>query len=139
MVKENFDKLDHYMQVEGDLSDFQEFLKKNQELWKQFNTVTGVGSMIGAILCGLAAVMNDVNCAGIGTVTWGLFLLNLINSGVSWINISEHAEKFWKKPILTGYAIFNIVMILWASITYFSSMEQDCISKNMGGYLFLMF
>lgn len=111
---------------ENKLSLYEQFVQANKKQWNIFNimtTLVSIGMAVGTFF--IIAGHPGVDCKGIKTTLYLVFIMHCVNSLETILNIFG-----WEKKLCTGFGvsmflIFETTVIIYMQVIYFNSMPVD--------------
>eukprot|EP00352_Strombidinopsis_acuminata_P007296 CAMPEP_0176350570 /NCGR_PEP_ID=MMETSP0126-20121128/9581_1 /TAXON_ID=141414 ORGANISM="Strombidinopsis acuminatum, Strain SPMC142" /NCGR_SAMPLE_ID=MMETSP0126 /ASSEMBLY_ACC=CAM_ASM_000229 /LENGTH=193 /DNA_ID=CAMNT_0017700661 /DNA_START=17 /DNA_END=598 /DNA_ORIENTATION=- len=130
---------DEYSKMETeegvDLNSYDRFTKNNKKFWIWFNIATALVN--AALAFGQVWISKYDDCGGIMIVVWGLFSVNVVNFLVCSATLCGITRRFCRCTGVSAYVIYQVVILIWANIVYFQSMESNCANYAPAVYFWL--
>ena len=82
---------------------------------------------------------NQTDCAGIRIVTWCLFVFHIVNGLYCAMALCGLEKKICSQIMLTGFILFDVILLIWTQVTYFYAQGQMCNIAATTLYFWLMF
>lgn len=124
------------------------FTTRFRPFWVKLNLfmiLVSVGMMVGSVLIskqGDSDSSKDAyrppQCAGLDVVNWALFALHVVNAIFCSMTLCNLEKKVCTQMGLIVLLLFDVVMLVWAQITYFNSQRYNCTIETPGAYFWTM-
>lgn len=98
-------------------------------------TLGSIGLAVGTYLI---LDYSEFNCdaSNLRLPLWMVFGMHIVNSCETILNLTGFERKLCTTPILCGFFIFQLVVLVYMQVAYFES--QDCVTQTPLMYFWLM-
>ena len=115
------------------------FTVKFRSFWMWLQLTGVIGSAVLALATYLILSNHKTDCAGIRIVIWCLFVFHIVNFVFCAMAMCGLEKRLCNNVLLTGFIIFDCVMLIWSQATYFYAQGENCSYSTTTLYFWLMF
>ena len=69
---------------------------------------------------------NPLDCGGIRVVLWSLFAFHIVSGLFCAMALCSLEKRFCSSYLIVALGIFDVIILIWAQVTYFRSQSHDC-------------
>lgn len=109
--------------LKEDQDAYAQFIKENKGPWLTFNICMTLGSIGLAVLTYFILQWQPNNCdsSNLRLPLWMVFGMHIVNAVETLMNLTGLEAKVCTNPILCGFFIFELVILVYMQISYFES------------------